>query len=152
VHRLHASRNVSADIDELYSWLSRVDHWPQFLEGLDSVEPLGYRRYRWTVTYARRTRTCDVVVSLDPLEHRIAWKHLNGAAFDGTIRLTPVRSGCTKVDLTLRIEPAGFLDGIVDSTGTTGWLAEHDLRQLGQLVADGVLRGVDERGNDEAAS
>ena len=150
MHRLHASRNLSADIDELYDWLRDVEHWPQFLEGLRSVEPLGYRRYRWTVTYAGRTRTVDVVVSLDARDKRLAWKHLNGAAFDGTIWLAPVRPRYTKVDLTLRMEPASFVEGIIDSTGATGWLAEHDLRQLSQLVADGVLRAGEE--DDEAAS
>jgi uncharacterized membrane protein len=140
VNRHRASVAMPIGVEELYAWVREVRHWPQFLDGLVSVEPLGFRRYRWTVTYAGRSRTCDVVASMDPHEHRIAWRRQHRPAFDGTIRLTPVGDARTRVDLMIQIEPAGFLDGFVDSTGMTGWMAEHDLQRLRRLVLDGALQ------------
>ena len=60
-----ASVTVPLPQAELFAWLCSVENWPRFLEGLEGVEPLGYRRYRWSVHYAGRRRTTDVVVSVD---------------------------------------------------------------------------------------
>ena len=137
----HAARlAVPARIDELYDWLRHVENWPRWLEGLEAVEPLGYRRYRWTITYARRTSTCDVTVSMDPREHRISWRHLTGTPFDGVLRLFPVSEHRTEVDIFLDIKPGGLIDGVVDFSGRGGWLAERDLQRLRELVAHGELR------------
>lgn len=140
MNRHRASVVVPAPLDELYEWLHEVEHWPQFLDGLEAVETLGYRRYRWTVRYAGRSETCDVVLSIDPGEHRYTWRHLAGAPFDGTIRLTAVGESRTKVDLDMHIKPSGLIDGIVEFTGRAGWEVQHDLQRLRDLVAGGALR------------
>lgn len=145
----HAARlAVPAQVDELYDWLRHVENWPMFLEGLEAVEPLAYHRYRWTVTYARRTSTCDVTVSTDPHEHRISWKHHAGTPFDGVIRLFPLSEHRTEVDLFLTIKPSGLIDGVVDFTGRGGWLAERDLQRLRELVAHGGLASSLAAGHD----
>lgn len=155
----HAARlAVPAQVDELYDWLRHVEDWPRFLEGLEAVEPLGYHRYRWTITYAGRTSTCDVTVSLDPHDHRISWKHHAGAPFDGVMRLFPVSDRRTEVDLFVNIKPQGLIDGVLDFSGRGGWLAERDLQRLREVVAHGGLASSvpagsardDDRG-DEAA-
>lgn len=138
--RHRASMVINADVDELFEWLCQVEHWTQFIEGLDSVESLGFRRYRWQATYAGRVRTCDMAVSLDPREHRFAWRHQHGPAFDGTLRLTAVGDRRTRVDMSLHVEPTGILDGFIGTTNLTGWMVEHDLHRLRELVRDGALR------------
>ena len=151
----HAARlAVPAGIEELYDWLRHVENWPRFMEGLEAVEPLGYRRYRWTVSYARRTSTCDVTVSMDPQAHRIAWRHHAGTAFDGVLRLFPVSPQRTEVDIFLTIKPSGLIEGVVDFSGRGGWLAERDLQRLRELVAHGGLRSsvpTEQAVDDEAA-
>lgn len=132
---------VPIGVDDLYSWLHDVANWPQFLEGLEAVEPLGYHRYRWQVTFGRRPGTCDVVVSVDPQEHRFSWRHLAGTPFDGTIRLTPVTEDRTQVDLVVDVKPLDLLDGVVDLGGRDDWMAERDLQRLRDVVAArGALR------------
>ena len=155
----HAARlAVPAQVDELYDWLRHVEDWPMFLEGLEAVEPLGYHRYRWVITYAGRTSTCDVTVSFDPHDHRISWKHHAGAPFDGVMRLFPVSDHRTEVDLFVNIKPQGLIDGVLDFSGRGGWLAERDLQRLREVVAHGELassvaavRARDDDRGDEAA-
>lgn len=143
-----ASLLVPVGIEDLYAWLHEVENWPRFLEGLDAVEQVGYRRYRWTITYAGRTSTCDVAVSMDPREHRISWKHLAGAPFDGIIRLAPAGESRTQVDLAVNIKPTGLIDGVLEFTGRGRWLAERDLQRLREVVTHGELQssgGTDPR-------
>ena len=145
----HAARlAVPAPIDELYDWLRHVENWPRFLDGLEAVEPLGYRRYRWAVTYAGRTSTCDVTVSVDPHEHRISWRHHAGAPFDGVLRLIRVSEHRTEVDLFLSIKPTGLIDGLAELAGRGGWLATRDLQRLRELVAHGGLATAASTGGD----
>lgn len=135
-----ASLVVPAAPDDLYAWLHDVENWTRFLEGLEAVEQIGYRRYRWTITYAGRTTTCDVAVTMDARDRRFAWRHLAGAPFDGVLRLTPAGEGRTKVDLHVDIKPSGLLDGVVEFTGRGRWLAELDLQRLRELVHSGAMQ------------
>lgn len=138
-----ASVTVPLPQAELFAWLCSVENWPKFLEGLEGVEPLGYRRYRWSVHYAGRRRTTDVVVSVDARQHRLSWRHLHRPAFDGTLRLTALSLTRTQVELVLDIEPTGLVEGLVESVGMTGWMAQRDLQRLRDLVVEGDLRSLE---------
>lgn len=133
----HASRTVSCDETTLYRELCDVERWPDFLEGLESVEPLGHHRYRWTVCFAGRTRprTVDVVVTMDPRQHRVSWRHLTRPAFDGSFRLEPVSEGRTRVHLDLAPTPEGSLEGLYDVARMDHWDARRDLERLADALA-----------------
>lgn len=141
-----ASAVVAMRPDALYEWLCQCENWPRFLEGLDSIEKIGHRRYRWSIRFAKHARTVDVVMSQDPHQRRIAWKHLHGGRFDGTVRLTPVGDSRTQVDLVIDVQPQGFVEGVVDAVGaqgTTGWMAQRDIQRLQDLVNSGTISAVD---------
>lgn len=141
-----ASATVPMRPEALFEWLCTVENWPQFLEGLDAVEKLGHRRYRWSVCFAKHERTVDVVTSVDLRQHRISWKHLSGGSFDGSVRVTAVGDARSQVDLVLDVEPEGFVEGVVDAfgaTGTTGWMAHRDVQRLQDLVKAGSISSVD---------
>lgn len=133
----HASRVVSCDATTLYTELSDVQLWPEFLEGLEAVEPLGHHRYRWTVCFAGRTRPreVDVVLSLDPRTHRVSWRHLTRPAFDGSFRLEPVSESRTRVHLDLAPTPEGSLEGLYDVARMDHWDAGRDLERLADVLA-----------------
>jgi uncharacterized membrane protein len=152
VIRHRASVAMPASADQLFGWLKDVGHWPEFLEGLDGVEEIGFRRYRCAVSYAGHSRSCDVVVSIDPRDRRVAWKHLHGPAFDGTLRLRPLTADRTRVDLLIDIAPVGLLDGFVESTGMTDAMAARDLQRLRRLVLDGAVTGRPVSAAEEEAS
>jgi uncharacterized membrane protein len=152
VIRHRASVAMPASVEALFGWLKDVGRWPDFLEGLDAVEEVGFRRYRFAVNYAGRTRSCDVAVSIDPRDGRVAWKHLHGPAFDGTLRLRPLTPERTRVDLLIDIEPVGLLDGFVESSGMTDVMATRDLQRLRRLVLDGVVTGRPVSAAEEEAS
>jgi uncharacterized membrane protein len=145
VNSKRASVTIPMPVDDLFARLCHVEAWPSFFEDLESVQPLGHRRYRWKVHYARHEREVDVVFSIDPRLHRIAWKHLTGPAFDGVMRLTPVGAARTLVDLTLDIEPSGFVEGVIETFGPqghTGWAAQRDMQRLRDLASSGQLSTV----------
>lgn len=138
MHRDSAGVSVPAPVDELYAWLRDVSHWPEFLDGIDTVEPLGNRRYRLGVTWANRARSCDVVVSTST-PNCFVWRSLARPRFDGSLRLVPQGAAQTRVDLWVEVEPSGFWQAVQDSLRMVGSVTEHDLQRLRRLVADGAL-------------
>lgn len=137
-----ANVTIPMPVEDLFARLCHIETWPSFFEDLESVQPLGHRRYRWKVRYARHERDIDVVTSVDSKLHRIAWKHLVRPAFDGIMRLSAVSDTRTLVDLTLDIEPSGFVEGVIETFGPqghSGWMAKRDLQRLHDLATSGQL-------------
>lgn len=142
-----ATATVAMPPDRLFSWLCHIENWPRIFDGLDDVEQLGHRRYRWHVRFAKHDRTVDVAISVDARARRISWKHIGGATFDGTFWVSPVGDTRSKVDLVMHLVPEGFKEGLIDTfarEGTIGWMAERQLQHLKDQVQSGAIRS-DER-------
>lgn len=138
-----ATATVAMEPDALFTWLCNVENWPKVFEGLEHVEQLGYRRYRWRIRFAKHERTVDVVISCDPRGRRVSWRHLTGATFDGTFWVSPVGDTRSKVELVMHLSPQGFREGLVDALakeGTVGWLADRHLQRLKDQVQSGAIR------------
>jgi uncharacterized membrane protein len=136
MHRNSAQMVIPAPVDVLYAWLLDVENWPDFMDGLDAVEPLSYRRYRWSVAQGARRQQVDVVLSADPRQHRVSWCRTSRSSPDGTFRLEPAGDGRTRVELTLDVRPVDLVESVLtDPHGA----AERDLQALAALVRAGRL-------------
>jgi uncharacterized membrane protein len=134
--RNSAQTVVPAPADALYAWLLDVDRWPEFMDGLEAVEPLSYRRYRWSVAHGARRQSVDVVLGADPRRRRISWCRTSRSSPDGVFLLEPVADGRTRVDLTIDVRPADLVESVL--TAPAG-AAERDLQALAALVRAGRL-------------
>jgi len=138
-----ATAIVAMEPDALFTWLCNVENWPRIFDGLEQVEQLGYRRYRWQIRFAKHERTVDVAISCDPHARRVSWRHLTGPRFDGTFWVSPFGDARSKVDLVMHLSPEGFREGLVDTLareGTIGWLADRHLQRLQEQVENGSIR------------
>lgn len=131
-----ATTTVDLPVEQVWSKVTQVQDWPDFLPGLRSVRQSSHERYRFTVVDGgRRVRDVDVAVGRHPQEHRIAWRSLAGPRFDGELRLRPAGPGRTEVALTQTVEPAGFLAGVAELAGATVLAPALALQRLGRLLA-----------------
>src|SRR5947209_2018796 len=98
--RQHARTTVAASLAAVQERLADVARWPAFLSGLESAEPAGFERWRFTIADGKRRRTVAVCVQPHPGEHRIAWHALEGPRYVGDLRLRAGDAGHTAVELT----------------------------------------------------
>jgi uncharacterized membrane protein len=128
--RQHATTTVGAPLSEVQARLADVTSWPAFLYGLESVEPAGHERYRFTLADGKRRRTVLVCVQAHPAEHRMSWRQLEGPRYLGDLRLREADSRHTTVELTMTADPVGMADGFRELLGERHPAAQLDLQRL----------------------
>jgi uncharacterized membrane protein len=133
-----ASAVVAVPIAAVEARLRDVTSWPAFVAGVEAVEELGFQRYRFTVRGENGVREIDAAVVDHPKEHRVAWRSLEGAHFNGEFRLSAVDDRHTKVHLSLLADPAGLLAGFSDLLGASHSTATVDLQRLEAYLASGA--------------
>jgi uncharacterized membrane protein len=134
--RQHATTTVAAPIADVQARLADVTSWPAFLYGLESVEPAGHERYRFTLVNGGRQRTVPVCVQTHPAEHRVTWRQLEGPRYLGELRLREVDSGHTAVELTMTADPVSMAEGFRELLGERHPEAVLDLQRLDHYVTE----------------
>ena len=134
--RQHATTTVAAPLAEVQARLADVTSWPAFLYGLESVEPAGHERYRFTLVNGRRQRTVPVCVQTHAAEHRVTWRQLEGPRYVGELRLREVDSGHTAVELTMTADPVSMAEGFRELLGERHPEAVLDLQRLDHYVTE----------------
>ena len=125
---------IPASLESVERRLRNVGDWPSFLLGLERVTETSFGRYVFTVKDGAKSRDVKVAVVAHPGEHRLLWHALEGARFDGEVRLTAVDPHHTRVSLSLTAEPAGFLAGLSDFVRSSSTTAMLDLQRLEAMV------------------
>jgi uncharacterized membrane protein len=128
--RQHATTTVAAPLPDVQARLTDVTSWPAFMYGLESVEPAGHERYRFTLANGKQRRTVLVCVQAHPAEHRTAWRQLEGPRYTGELRLRAVDGGRTAVELTLTADPVTMGEGFRELLGERHPAAQLDLQRL----------------------
>jgi uncharacterized membrane protein len=135
-----ASAVLNAPLAVVEACLREVTAWPRFLVGLEEVTATTYQRYRFKIKEGKRFREVDVAVQAHPREHRFSWRALSGPRFEGEVRLAPSDERCTRAQLSVTAEPAGFLAGFSEMLGRSDSTAEVCLQQLDTLVTSRIRR------------
>ena len=132
--RQEASIVVAVPLEAVEARLADVSRWPEFLAGLESVEPAGFERFRFTIAGRGRQRTLPVCVVPHAAEHRISWRALEGPRYIGELRLRAVDDRHTRVDLTMIVDPDGLRDGLREIVGGEP-MAELTIQHLDAFVS-----------------
>lgn len=130
-----ATTTVTAPVAVVERFVADVEHWPSFIEGLDSVRRTGHERYVFCVHGGREHRESVVVVRRDAARHAMTWHSLEGPELSGCIALTAVDGGHTRVRLEQRRHPGTFLAGLAEMVLPRTDRAVHDLTALEEALA-----------------
>jgi hypothetical protein len=126
-----ASVTVGVAAPQVERRLRDVTFWGSFLIGVGKVTKTSHDRYVFHLDDGRDLR---VAVRWHPREHSFTWRALGGAVFEGSLRLAPVNSTCTRLSLQLTTRPAGFVANLTEMIGTSRARAEIDLQRLDSFV------------------
>ncbi len=105
------SIEVPAPVGEVYRRWSDFQHFPDFMENVESVQPLGNNRYHWTARIFGIKEEWDAEVTDQEPNARISWRNTAGAYNQGTVSFSPLSSGNTEVRLRLEYAPPGGKTG-----------------------------------------
>ncbi|SDK91211.1 Polyketide cyclase / dehydrase and lipid transport [Modicisalibacter muralis] len=96
--RIEHSAVLPATPDRVFALLERVEDFADYSDMIESIEPLGERRYRWNVHAVGMDWCFDVQITEIRSPEVLAWESLEGVRNQGRYELTAVPEG-TQVKL-----------------------------------------------------
>jgi uncharacterized membrane protein len=105
--------NISAPVDEVFTWLTAWEQWPRWMSHVREVDVVGRDddgrlRTRWVVDGPAGTKVSwDAITTRLVPNELIAWKTVDGSVIRhaGRIRLIPTDRGATRVDIQMSYNP-----------------------------------------------
>jgi uncharacterized membrane protein/predicted membrane protein len=105
------STEVAAPVSEVYRRWTDFSRFPEFMESVQEVRPLGGGRYHWVARLLGAKQEWDSEVIDQQENHHITWRNINGPPSRGTVTLLPLPNNRTRVDLLMEYTPPGGVVG-----------------------------------------
>ncbi len=142
----HQARTlVDRPVSTVYNQWTQFETFPEFMEGVNSVQQLDDSTTRWDVEIAgvKRSFVADIV-DQQP-DERIRWASREEPLNEGEVRFSP-RGDETEVTLWMKFEPEGVIEKAGDKLGFVQHRVEGDLDRFksfieGRPIATGAWRG-----------
>jgi uncharacterized protein YndB with AHSA1/START domain len=105
------SIEVPAPVSEVYRRWTDFARFPEFMESVQQVRPLGGGRYHWVARVLGAKREWDAEVTDQQENHHVSWRSISGANNRGTVTMQPLPNNRTRVELHMEYTPPGGMMG-----------------------------------------
>jgi len=121
------SEDVKVPVRVAYDQWTQFESFPEFMEGVESVEQLGDTRTQWVADIAGVRREFEAEITEQHPDERVAWRSAERPHHAGVVTFHRVDDGTTKVTLQMEYDPEGFVETAGD------WLQLVRMRVIGDL-------------------
>jgi uncharacterized membrane protein len=125
---------IPAPVSEVYRRWTDLSRFPEFMENIQEVRPLGGGRYHWVGRILGAKQEWDTEISDQQENQRISWRSVNGPTQYGTATFQPLPDNKTQVRLRMEYTPPGGVVG-------------QKLDQLTQLTRRAMKRNLENFAN-----
>lgn len=127
---------VDVPVRTAYDQWTQFESFPEFMEGVESVQQLDDKRLHWKAEIAGVTREWDAEIVDQTPDERITWRSLAGTKNDGTVlfRTNPGNPGSTEITLRLEYEPEGVVEKAGDLLNIVDRRAQGDLERFKKFI------------------
>lgn len=127
---------VDVPVRTAYDQWTQFESFPEFMEGVESVQQLDDKRLHWKAEIAGVTREWDAEIVDQTPDERITWRSLAGTKNDGTVlfRTDPGNPGSTQITLCLEYEPEGVVEKAGDLLNIVDRRAQGDLDRFKKFI------------------
>jgi hypothetical protein len=141
---------VPAPIGEVYRRWTNFTSFPDFMENIEQVQPLGGNRYHWVARIFGIKQEWDAEVTEQQINSRVAWRSISGPYNAGTVSFSQLDPVSSEVRLRLEYTPPGGQTGqaLDKVTQTTKREVSEDLKNFKKLFTGGKGIGIGIGGQD----
>lgn len=145
------SIDVDVPVATAYNQWTQFESFPQFMEGVESIEQVTDTRSRWTVEVGGAKRTFTTEISEQLPDERIAWTTVEGdTGHAGVVTFHYLDDNKSRVHLEMDVEPEGFIEQVGDKLGFISRRAKADMKRFKDFIEGkgretGSWRGTVER-------
>jgi uncharacterized membrane protein len=139
--------DVHVPIQTAYNQWTQFEDFPQFMEGIESVQQLEDNRLHWRATIFGVSTEWDAVITQQIPDERIAWESTSGATNNGMVSFHRIDDNITRILMQLTYEPEGIVEYMGDLLGIITQRVENDLMNFKNFIesrenATGAWRGT----------
>jgi len=144
--KIEKSIDVNVPVREAYNQWTQFESFPEFMEGVESVQQRGDTNLHWVAQIAGKRQEWDAEITEQTPDQRIAWTSTTGDSNAGAVDFHRVADNQTRVTLTMDIEPSGVVEKVGDALGIPSGQVEGDLKRFKEFIesrgsATGAWRG-----------
>lgn len=126
--------DVAVPVGTAYNQWAQFETFPQFMEGVERVEPVSATRTHWRAKIAGVAREFDAEITDQQPDRRIEWRSVNGPDQAGVVTFAPLTPQTTRIALRIDFEPEGLVEKVGASTSIVEQRVEGDLERFKQFV------------------
>jgi uncharacterized membrane protein len=125
---------VDVPIATAYNQWTQFESFPEFMEGVESVQQLDDKRLRWVAEIAGNRREWDAEITEQRPDERVAWRSTNGAPNAGAVTFHRLGDDQTKVMVQIDFEPEGAVESFGDALGMVKRRTSGDLERFKAFI------------------
>lgn len=135
--RIEESIDVDVSAATAYEQWSRVEEFPRFMEGVESVHRTGDNKLHWRASIAGKSEEWTAFITEEIPEKRIAWASDDGVHNAGVVTFHPLDEGKARIMLQMEYKPEGAIESVGDAVGITAHRVKNDLANFKRVVENG---------------
>lgn len=127
--------DVDVPLSTAYNQWTQFESFPEFMEGVESVQQRDDKHLHWKAEIAGVTREWDAEIVDQTPDERVTWRSLSGATNDGTVSFADAgEPGSTQVTLHLEYEPEGAVEKVGDVLNIVDRRVKGDLERFKEFI------------------
>jgi uncharacterized membrane protein len=151
--RITGEIDVGVPVRVAYDQWTQFESFPRFMDGVDAVVQLDDTTLEWSATIAGVHKHWRAKVVEQRPDQLVAWRSVDGAPNDGSVRFQPLAENRTRLALTLDVQPEGAIEKVGDALGVVERQINGDLERFRDYIEarqtpTGGWRGSVHAGND----
>lgn len=142
--------DVNVPLNDAYNQWTQFEDFPQFMEGIESVQQVTDTELLWHAEIAGVDQTWRAEITEQEPDQRIAWTSTTGATNAGVVSFHYIDENTTRVTLQLTYDPEGILENIGAALGIVEARVRGDMHRFKDFIEQrseptGAWRGVVEK-------
>jgi uncharacterized membrane protein len=125
---------VRVPVTTAYNQWTQFEDFPQFMDGVESVEQVTDTRNRWVTQIAGVRREFETEITEQTPDQRIAWASVDGPRQAGVVTFHRLDDDRTKVMLQMDVDPQGLTEKVGDTLGFVDRKVKGDLERFRDFI------------------
>jgi len=125
---------VEAPIAEVYERWTDFESFPEFMEGIEEVRPIGNSRLKWKAEIAGVDKEWEAVVMEQVPEKVVSWGSVSGAFNQGQVHFRAASPAATEISLRIDYRPDGPVEKVGDMAGVVSHRVGGDLKRFKEMI------------------
>jgi uncharacterized membrane protein len=134
--KIEDSIEVQVPVRQAYNQWTQFEEFPQFMEGIQSVQQLDDTHVHWVAEIRGESREWTTEITEQQPDEKVAWKTIEGEIQnDGVVTFEAVAEDQTRVDVQMDVEGESATENIAgDLLGVVKNQVRGDLERFKQLI------------------